>query len=233
MFSSPPSPYPSPRSAAESGNALFMILLAIVLIGAVVAAIRAGGGENAQIDKETLLLRATDIKQYAGELERAVTFVMHNNPSETDIRFAHADAPADYGTISTTRSSQIFARTGGGAHYRLPPADINDGSQWEFYGNTHLPEVGSDRADLIAVLPNVTEAFCDKINEMNGYSGQPADTGTCLKGADSTRFDDATQFDDSTTNTVDESSFSVKPAMQACVLCADNSRHFYHVLMAR
>lgn len=225
-------PVPPPHTD-QAGNALFIILLAIVLIGAVTAVIRAGGGENAHIDKETLLLRVTQVKQYASELERGVRFVMNNGPSESDLRFAHPDADSEYGDFTTNPSYQIFQRSGGGAQYRLPPDGVNDGSAWEFYGNTHLPEVGSARAELIAVLPNVTEEFCDKINALYGYSEQPDDTGTCLKGADTTRFDDGTQFDDSTTNTVDAATFSVKPSMQACVLCDDDTRHFYHVLMAR
>ncbi|MCB1556099.1 MAG: hypothetical protein KDJ15_02175 [Alphaproteobacteria bacterium] len=222
-----------PSDPRQSGNVIFFVLLAIVLIGAVTAAIRSGGGEGANIDKETLLIRASEVRQYANELERAVAFVMQNEISEVDIRFAHPDAPADYGTITVNPGNQVFGRDGGGASYRAPPADINDGSGWEFYAQTHLPQVGSARAELIAVLPNVTQAFCDQINAMNGLSGQPLDSGTCLNSGAAGRFDNATQYNDTTTNTTTEASFSQKPALEGCVQCDDNSLHFYHVLRAR
>ena len=59
------------RRPSESGNILFYILLAIVLIGLVAVALR-GGNEGANIDKETLTIRASEVKQYASELERGV-----------------------------------------------------------------------------------------------------------------------------------------------------------------
>lgn len=232
---------------------LFIILIAVVLIGALTAAIQfSSRPEGANIDKETLVIRAGEVQRYASELERAVLFITQNMMSEVDIRFAHPDAHADYGDLSadTDPSDQVFHHLGGGAEYRDPPEDINDGSAWEFYGGTHLPGVGSDKADLIAVLPNITQQFCDKINDLNGQTGTPTDTGMsaasgsdpgdCLHiGADG-RFDDAQQFY-TTVNTTDESTFRQDPevsaartALQACVTCSlDSARHFYHVLLAR
>ncbi len=216
----------------ESGNVFFFLLLAIALIGIVTAALRAGSDENANIDKETMVLKTKMVREYANELERAVVFVMQNEVSEVDIRFAHPDASVDYGDIDTDPEHQIFNRSGGGAMYREAPSGINDGSLWEFYGQTHMPEVGSSRAELLAVLPNVTEEFCDAVNAQYGYTGQPADTATCLNAGASGRFDDGTQFAGAP-NTTDEASFSITPAMQGCVICDDSSRHFFHVLMAR
>lgn len=220
----------------ESGNVLVIILLAIVLIGALTAAIQSTSQHGANIDRETLTLRATELQQQTTEFERGITFIMQNGFSENDIRFAHPDAHADYGDLSadTDKSDQLFAREGGGAYYRTPPDDVNDGSAWEFYGNTAFPDVGSSSAELIAILPNVTQEFCLKINEVIGYDAtQPTDTVTCLYDGAVSRFDAVTQFA-SSPNTVDPATFSVKPSMQACLQCSsDSSYHFYHVLMAR
>lgn len=241
------------KRVAERGNILFMILIAIALIGLLTVAIQgSGSSRNSNIDNETLIIRATEVQRYASELERAVMFVLQNGVSESDIRFAHPNNNSDYGDLSadTDKSDQVFDRAGGGALYRDPPADINDGSAWEFYGGTHLPSVGSDKADLVAVLPNVTDQFCTKINALNGQTGTPADTGSgAASGADpgdcvfldaAGRFDGSQQFY-STPNTVDETTFAqdattsaAKPAPQACVVCArDSANHFYHVILAR
>lgn len=234
--------------AGEQGNILFMILLAVVLLGALTAAIQSTSRpEGANIDKETLVIRATEVQRYASELDRGVKYILQNGFSENDIRFAHPQAPADYGDLAadTDKRDQVFHRDGGGAAYRSPPADINDGSLWEFYGGTHLPQVGSDRADLVAVLPNVTAAFCARINALNNQTTQPSDTGSgtasggnpgdCIALGPNGRFGNGVTFY-STANNTDETSFTTKPALQACVQCPNMPGapyHFYHVILAR
>lgn len=238
---------------AQSGNILFMILIAVTLIGLLTAAImNTGGGERAGIDDETLVIRTSEAQRYAAEVERAVLFVLNNKHSESDIRFAHPDANADYGDLSADAnpSDQVFHKDGGGASYKAPPEGINDGSAWEFYGGTAIPGAGSDKADLVIVLPNVTPQFCARINEMAGQTGTPADTGgslasgampgNCVSMGPVGRFDDAQQFYD-VPNTVNTATFeqdpeinAVRPALQACVTCAaDSKNHYYHVLLAR
>ncbi|GJL85811.1 MAG: hypothetical protein DHS20C02_15860 [Micavibrio sp.] len=237
----------------ESGNLLFMILIAVVLIGALTAAIQSTGRpEGANIDKETLVIRASEVQRYASELERAVLFIVQQNGrSEVDIRFGHASAHADYGLITDEPNRQVFHRDGGAAKYRAPPADIQTptGGDWEFYAGTHLPQVGSTKADLVAVLPNVTQGFCEKINELNQQdAAQPEDAGavaaagndpgSCVDVGALGRFDAARQYYDapSTPNTVDEGTYTTMPGTQGCVQCVDMGGapyHFYHVLYAR
>lgn len=220
----------------ESGNVIFFILLGVILLGLVTAAIRNSGTQGANIDKETLILYASRVRSYATELERAVAMILQDGVSEVDVRFAHGDAAADYGDINDSPEHQVFHREGGGAKYRAAPDRVNNGSAWEFYGNSSLPDVGTDRADLIAVLPNVTTAFCDKINDIIGYNTTPEDTGggatDCLYSGNTVRFNSSNLYA-SSPNTADEGTFSIKPSTQGCVKCADNSRHFFHVLLAR
>ncbi|MBI1300819.1 MAG: hypothetical protein GC137_04080 [Alphaproteobacteria bacterium] len=219
----------------ESGNILFIILLAVALIGALTVAIQGSSQQTGNIDRETLIIKTSEIQRYAGEMARGIAFIMQNGHSEADIRFSHPDADTDYGDLSadSDRSDQLFDRTGGAVHYRQPPSDLNDGSAWEFYGHTALPDVGSDEADLIAVLPNVTEEFCVYVNGALGYdtATQPADTGTCVNGGDSERFDNGTQFS-SSPNTVTDATFTFRPSSQGCVQCGTDF-HYFYVLMAR
>lgn len=234
---------------SERGNILFVVLLAIVMIGALTVAIQSGNNsESSNIDDETLAIRATEVQRYASELERAITFILQNGISESDIRFAHPDANSDYGDLSADGdpTDQVFHQNGGGAEFRAPPSGVNNGSAWEFYGNTALPNVGSSAADLVAVLPNVTQAFCDHINRINNQrSDQPEDTGTtatsasnageCINAGAAGRFDNAVQFY-ATPNTTDTSTFTTLPAQQACVSCTGltgDPLHFYHVILPR
>ncbi len=247
------SPHITPQNNTERGNILFMVLIAVALIGLLTAAImNTGGGESANIDDEKLVIRASEVQRHASELERAVLFIMNNGKSEAELRFMHPDAPSSYGDLSsdTDPSDQVFHQSGGGAGYKAAPEDVNDGSRWEFYGGTAIPGVGSDRAELIAVLPNVTQQFCEHINRLAGQTGTPEDTGaglasggspgSCLNLGANGRFTDSRQFY-ATPNTVDEATFEqdpeiseARPALQACVHCAaDNQNHYYQVLLAR
>lgn len=221
--------------SAERGNIIFFILLAVVLVGLVTAALRGTGFESTGIDRETMIINVSQMRQYATELERATAYVLRNQISESDISFAHTDAPSDYGVYNDEPQAEIFNPEGGGANWRKPPAGINNGSDWEFYATSAMPGVGSDRADLIAVLPNLTVAACDEINKINKQTATPSDSGACFYTGATGRF--AGDYEDTSPNEVDANitdttNFSTIPAPQACVLCGTN-RHFYHVLLAR
>lgn len=232
----------------EAGNMLFIILIAVVLIGLLTAAVQySNTSQSSNIDNETMVIKAGEIQRDSSELERAVMFIRENGISESDIRFASPDLPTDYGTQDANpdnNKNQIFHAKGGAAKYRGPPDDIlaTPGQSWEFYGGTAIPQAGSDKADLIAVIPNVTKQFCDKINQLNGLTGQPVDDGTvagnCLNQGAASRFGSGTSPNyvtfSASPNTLDATTFSKKPALQACVQCAlGGGYHFYHVLVAR
>ncbi len=226
------------RFDPESGNVLLIILTAIALIGVLTVAIQGtSSNDGANIDKEQLALNASRVRQYAMELENAVSYVLQNGHSEVDIRFAHGGAHSDYGDITDEPSRQVFHVSGGAAEYRMPPSGIqNSAAPWDFYGGTALPEVGTNRADLIAVLPDVTLAFCQKINEQNGYPAgatPPSDGGTCLAEGQTGWFDSGTLFADPASNDLTGATFAVMPALQACVQCVDDKYYFYHVLLKR
>lgn len=237
--------------ADERGNVLIMVFLAVVLIGLLTVAVQnTGSQEGASIDKEQLLIRATEVQRFVSEVERGILYItQQNRQSESDIRFAHPDAHNDYGTLDATPANnthQIFHRNGGAVRYTAPPDDVNDGSAWEFYGSSAAPNTGSSRADLMAVLPNVTIDFCEQVNALNGQTPtQPldngagaatgADPGQCVYGGADPRFDAGQQFF-GTPNTLTNASFTKLPAAQGCVYCADQGTpnyHFYHVILAR
>lgn len=229
--------------SSQSGNMIFIILLAIVLVGLVTAALRNSGLEMAGIDREELIIRTAQVRQHAAEIERGVSYVLQNGLSEAEISFAHPDAPSDYGTYGTTPPAEVFNPAGGGgATWREPPSGLAFDSadhRWEFYASTAIPGAGTDRAELVAVLSNVSAAFCAKINEMNGQSGQPVDDGDCVFTDTTGRFAPVTPPGspfDTAPNTMDQATFSKLPALEACVRCGPLSTdplHFYHVLLVR
>ena len=240
-------PFPHTSRHGERGNMLFIILIAVALIGMLTAAVQySSGTQDSSIDNETLTIRAGDIQRTASELERAILFIRENGISESDIRFAGPGMPSDYGTQHASpdnNTHQVFHARGGAAKYRAPDADILavPGGTWEFYGGTAIPQAGSDKADLVAVIPNVTLQFCQKINALNGITSQPTDdggsAGNCVDAGSAGRFGSGSPTPvtyASSPNTMVTGSFSKLPAMQGCVQCTlGGGYHFYHVLLAR
>jgi hypothetical protein len=243
---------------AERGNMLFMILIAVVLIGLLTAAIMSTSTtDGANIDNETLVIRASEVQRTASEFERAVLFIISNRKSEADIRFAHPANHTDYGDLAadTDPSDQVFHANGGGAAYREPPPDIQTaaGGKWEFYGGTAIPRRrhGQSRSDRRAAECHAAILQQDKRAQRPARHPTPEDTGAtaagvgtagdCLNFGALGRFDGTQQFYD-TPNTVDETTFAqdsntsaARPALQACVKCdiGPDALHFYHVLLAR
>lgn len=224
----------------QSGNMLIYILGAIFLLGLLIVLVKGSFQEGVGVDGDKLVVAASRTQQYAGELERGVAYVLQNGVSESDLRFAHPDALAAYGTYSDI-NTMVFAPTGGGVEYQAPIAGINDGTKWQFFATTHFTDIGTDtggsqKAELVAVLPKVTLAFCNQINRnvkqsidlsqitdpaTNGCVYQPGSefAGTFRSGAG--------------TNTLDDTKLSSVPVREACVRCSTGTYNYYRVLMAR
>lgn len=231
---------PHQKRKNERGNILFMVLIAIFLIGLLTAVVSStGDNQNSDIDDETLTIRASEVQRYASELERGMNYIQQNSVGEEAFRFSiptNTSAPFLYEELAADSDpgDQMFHPDGGAANYRDAPNGVQTsaGGAWEFYGNTQVPQVGSDRADLIAVLPNVTRQFCEKINQLNGQTDtQPLDGGGSIHDT-SNRFKAGSEYNDSAPNTLTSASFTQFPPLQACVQ-SGTDYHFYHVLYPR
>ena len=224
----------------QSGNMLIYILGAIFLLGLLIVLVKGSFQEGVGVDGDKLVVAASRTQQYAGELERGVAYVLQGGVSESDLRFAHPDALAAYGTYSDI-NTMVFAPSGGGVEYQAPIAGINDGTQWQFFATTHFTDIGTDtaatqKAELIAVLPKVTLAFCNQINRNvkqaidlaqitdagdKGCVYEPGEefAGTFRAGA--------------AVNLLTDARLSSVPAREACIKCADGTYNYYRVLMER
>ena len=224
-------------SSSQSGNILFYVLIGIVLVGALTVALRMGGDAGKDPDSERLVIKATEVQRYAAQVQQAVLTMINKGVSEADVRFAHPLASADYGVVTDDPTHQVFGAVGGNIEYAAPVTNVNDGSQWEFFGTSDIPQVGSNKSELIAVLPNVTQEFCNVINLQLGFTPgtQPLDIASgaspdCVYSSSGP--DRFTGSYDTTPNTLTAATFSRLPSMQACVRCG-TSYHYFYVLLAR
>lgn len=222
----------------EHGNVLFIILIAVALFAALSYAFTQssrGGGEDTNPERNSIL--ASEVLEYAKQLEQAVTTIRSNRYSENQLSFAHGDLTG-YGTYGTNPEMEIFHPQGGGASYRIFPSAT--ASDWVFTGANIVHEVGNfsetyaactaSCADLVAILPNVSQNLCTTINQKLAINSTPVDSGTA---------DITTKFTGTFTKTqaLDDAGSVIDGQRTGCFegggTPAAGTYHFYHVLLVR
>ncbi len=161
----------------ESGNVLFLILIAVALFAALSYAVtsssRSGGGDAAS---ESNLINSAQITQYPASVRTAIVRMIINGTDVTGLEF---NVPSAFGTLSSTAVG-VFHPSGGGATFVSAPPDVlaNPSSQqpWLFNSRYQIENIGTTPADntgndVIAFLPGIATAICARLNTELGISG--------------------------------------------------------------
>lgn len=173
----------SSKVNSESGNVLFLILIAVALFAALSYAVtqstRSGGGST---EREQSLLGSASLTQYPTALRTSVIRMILGGADVRNIMF---NSPADFGAVSAGEQPLlVFHPDGGGAVFQNAPSDVMSNSQpgvWYFNAEFEVPEVGRDGNggnDLIAFLPGVNQSVCERINEELGFPDEGG-SGDC------------------------------------------------------
>ena len=184
--------FPSRRGVAgESGNVLFLILIAVALFAALSYAVtqssRSGGGDA---NAEKSIVSGAEITQYpAGVRTSVVRMMISTNKTADELYF---DPPAAFSgnspvIVAADYPDTVFYPTGGGATYQSAPSDVmntaagatNKDGTWYFNALFQIPNIGTTSAsdnsgnDLIAFLPDVKQSVCQKIDDSLGLPSIP------------------------------------------------------------
>lgn len=156
------------KRAAEKGNVLFLILIAVALFAALSYAVtqstRSGGGST---EREKAILSSASMTQGPTAMRTALIRMVLGGVDVADLLF---NTPANFSAASEN-SLLVFHPAGGGAVYQLAPADLMTGSNqglWFYNANFDIPEIGTDGVggnDIIAFLPGITLSVCRQVNE--------------------------------------------------------------------
>lgn len=172
------------RYQSESGNALWFIMVAIVLIGILTAVLSRGSNTVDQTGSyEHGRIEVSQILRYAKSIETAVQQMTLNGISESDISFQNETTTADYTNNNCNDTADrsypdclVFEEQGAGLTYQnFPDASSSD---WIFTGNLRAGDIGGDStiSELLMILPNVSKSLCIAINNELGVdnpSGNP------------------------------------------------------------
>ena len=106
---------------SSSGNALFLILIAVALFAALSYAVTQSGRGGGSIDREQASINAAIIMQYAGTVERAIQRMkLLNGTQDEDFSF---DTP-EWGFtgyqhgVAQPDENKVFSDNGGGVTWR-------------------------------------------------------------------------------------------------------------------
>lgn len=172
----------------QCGNALFLILIAVALFAALSYAITQSGRGGGNISKETTQLLASEILQYAAQIEQAVMRVqVINNCTDTQISFLYDwngdgqtrnDQSADHANTSSPPSlgCGVFADNGGQAYWMPRPSKLTSADTERDYrlnGNTIFIGHGDDNLSELAFTfameqTESNRALCNAINQIVG-----------------------------------------------------------------
>ncbi len=170
---------------SESGNVLFLILIAVALFAALSYAVtqstRTGGGSG---DNETALISSAQLTQYPASIRTSVVRMIIGGTDVTNLEF---NSPSQFGTL-VNPANGVFHPSGGGATYANAPGNMMaTGSQgaWVFNGENQIDLLGTtdaggpitSTADIIAFLPGITLTLCQRINTELGLAATPVVSG--------------------------------------------------------
>lgn len=248
---------PSLQSAsAQSGSALWFILLAITLLVALTVTVTRTtetSEETGSRDRNRIM--ASDMLRYARGIEQAVETLRLRGYGENQISFENADIPGYANANCTNDACRLFdTAAGAGMTYKRP----NDGwldpdyrsetappfGRWYFMGRACVRDVGSggagciasdSAAELMMVLPWVRRDLCMEINRLVGVTnpGTPPAPPQLSAAAYVGTVDLYTGTFEAGTEITHASLDGRKSGCFEGDVDPDGGFHFYHVLIAR
>lgn len=167
------------KSTRQNGNALFLILIAIFLLGGLTVLLTRTSGQTEETGStERASIKASEMLRYTAGMAQAVNnLLLNGNCSETDISFYTTEwsGSQKYNNTNTPVANgefgcHVFNPEGAGYAFKRIPAGLQ-ATQSDYFigGRGFVHNVGSNAlADLILIAPNLTVDACRAINKMLG-----------------------------------------------------------------
>lgn len=170
--------------ARESGNALFLVLIGVVLFAALIFAVASSQtGVRSTMTQEQSRLLASEMIQYGDSIRLVIDRMMRINgvdelnSNSNGILFSANGAHANYGVPGAQPATEIFHASGGGLTYHTPPEGACTAAcAYEFLGQIRVNGVGTaTRYELAMIVPDIAPEVCQQLNELqqNGWSSVP------------------------------------------------------------
>lgn len=226
----------------ERGNVLFLILIAVALFAALSYAVtqstRSGGGDAG---RETSLVNSAAITQYPASIKTSIVrMIVSNGVTVDNLTF---DDPSLFTANLTTpalQAANVFHPSGGGANYSQAPNAVmanNLPGTWVFNAQNRVWNIGTDTTstagvDIVAILPSVTQAICERIHSQLGLGAVPTLSNVILN---TPKLSTAAAITYTATAIIGNSGGAsvLNGQPQGCFQQPANTYNYYHVLVER
>lgn len=162
---------------SQSGNVLFYILLAVMLLAALAYAVAQGGRSSINsVSAERARLFATEILGYGDVVANATGQSKLRGYTDSEISFENSVVTGYANASCSEGECKIFALNGGGVNYMKPNDEWLDTAQsgqsryGELYvhSRSNVEDVGTGNDDLILFIPYLKKEICVAINKLLG-----------------------------------------------------------------
>jgi hypothetical protein len=159
--------------SSESGNVLFLILVAVVLFAALSYAVTRSTGGSKGVEDDASVIDAAQLVQYPAGIRTAIMRMVIGGADPTSLEF---NAPADFSMLSSNVSG-VFHPEGGAAGFQdAAPGIMMNGQPGAWYFNAEFEveymglQIPGDFAgnDIVAFLPGIREGVCRRVNREGG-----------------------------------------------------------------
>lgn len=171
--------HPDIRRTGESGNILFLILIAVALFAALSYAVSESSGVGNVNTNESTMVLASQITQFPVSVNAGV---MRMIIGQTDLDALEFNTPSDFATL-TNDTIGVFHPAGGNVTYAsINPEAMNNAQagNWHFNGHFEVASIGTsspgsfDGNDVVAFLPGLRLDVCDQINKNLDIGNAPS-----------------------------------------------------------
>lgn len=164
---------------AESGNVLFMVLIAIVLFGLLsVVASRVTDTQESNLSQDRAFLLANEIVSYTNSMRSTIDRMALSGTDITELNFMF---PSDANFNTAPNYHKVYHPNGGGMSYRaLPPEAISEvinppAARWYVQTNVNVEWTPTTANDVILSAYQIDETVCQELNRaMHGSPTIPA-----------------------------------------------------------
>jgi hypothetical protein len=172
------------KHSAQSGNALWFILLAIALMAILTMTIgRISSTVDQNGDIERMRIYSSGLMRYAAGVQQTIEQMRMRGVSENDLSFENATLAGYANANCAVSDCKIFDVGGGGQTYQPAPTEVSS-EDWLFTGANNVAGVGTDGTgstsstdnELLMILPGISQQLCERINAELDISGVPQDT---------------------------------------------------------
>lgn len=224
--------------AAESGNVMFYILIAVALLAALSYAVAQGSRASVQnLTEDRQRLLASEIIEYADTVKRAVQQLRLRGVAFNALEF---DDPALTGYDNPACGAgdcMIFDPAGGAVIFKSASADaLTAPMPWAFIANNEIEMVGTTTgdaagADLLMVQPDLIREVCILINDLLGVANPSGDPPVDTSVDTTVPFTGAVAYAQTVGDEASSAALSGRTA--GCFREGAAAYHFYEVLIPR